>query len=114
MKLIESPVKRWPGTIGLRENLYLPETTAIMDVLEEIGFFGHDEGEGFTIQLKDHLKLIPAILVCIEEWNLEGLERPTGADDFPGNPLSDVSRLASWLFNEVADIVISGDTVPNE
>lgn len=114
MKIIESPVERWPGTVGLHENLYLPQTVAVMDVIEQVGFLNKDEGETFTIHLKDHLTLLPAILDCIEEWNIEGLERPTSEKDFPGNPLGAVNRLASWLFNEVFELVLYGDTIPNE
>ena len=114
MKVIESPVKRWPGTVGLRENLFLPQTVAVMDVIEEVGFLDKEEGESFVIHLKDHLTLLPAILDCVEEWDLEGLERPKGPETFPGNPLGDASRLASWLFNEVFDLVLYGDAVPNE
>ena len=114
MKRIESPVEKWPGTVGLRENLYLPQTTAVLDAVDEVGFLKKKDGEQITIKLQDHLTLLPAILDCIEEWNIEGLERPTSEKDFPGNPLGAANRLASWLFNEVFDLVMFGDTVPNE
>lgn len=114
MEPIESPVDIWPGTITLKENLYLPQTVAVIEAVEETGFLNKEEGEPFFVKLSDHLTMLPAILDCIDEWNIEGYPRPTSEKDFLGRPLAKATTLATWLFNEVFNYILDVDSVPNE
>lgn len=76
-KKITSKIKGWKGTVTLADPLFLPHVLALRKSLREIDKLDEDSlfEEIVTIQL-------PALLGCIEDWNIKGRDQPT-AETYP-------------------------------
>ena len=109
-KVITSPVKRWPGTVTLYEPLSYPQVLA----LEEVYRAREKLPEDATINQARAL-FVPAIIKCVESWQLEGNfpQNPT-LDTFPASPKVAAAELLTWLINEVAELFMDADAIPNE
>jgi len=108
-KVIVSPVKRWPGEVILSDPLTLAQDIAFMDAMEA----GREHGENYA---SVHLRaaILPGILACVEEWKLEGLPTPPTIENFPATPMTSSARLIVWLWEEIANLHLEAEEVPNE
>jgi hypothetical protein len=61
----------------------------------------------------DHL-FLPAILLCVKEWHLEGIPEDVTIDTFPMSPRSRASALVDWLWTQITMIYQGEIEVPNE
>ena len=96
-KTIKSPVKKWPGEVVLSDPLTLPQVIKLQEALEE------GKGLGEVTRAKYQYVWLPAIINCIEEVNLKGLNG-LEADTFPGTPNKASAELFNWLLGEVLDM----------
>jgi len=125
MKRVESPVERWAGYVILHEPLLYSHIRAIEDAQDaaaetEPSSFLSIVDENGTITKKlywlsklDYLRLT-AILPCVVEWHLTGVDDKPTPDTFPMTPRSDSSRLIAWLWDELYKIYNGETEVPNE
>jgi hypothetical protein len=131
MKTLTSPVKKWPGTIVLPDYLNMTQAIAWEDaiadarsLLPDIEFEYTEDNKIDTTKLTpEHFKylsvsqslkyaekMLPGILACVSEWNLEGLD----AQNFPATPRQARIDLFIWLISEITKLYIDADEVPNE
>lgn len=91
-KTVTSPVKRFAGTVVLRDPLpYLTVTKfekVIRDNIEA------DMGE----------KFLPVILESVEKWELKNIPDSMTVENFPGTPRKAVYELIAWLLGELTAI----------
>ncbi len=111
-KQIKSPVKKWPGTVTLHDPLSLPQVVAIQNSLESAKALAEDGDLDKVGVAEYHNELLPAIMDCIESWDLEGLENPP--NPFPGTPRKPAAKLMGWLSTEVVALFSEAEAVPNE
>jgi hypothetical protein len=104
-KVITSPVKRWPGTVTLADPLSFPQAIAVEEALDTVR-----DSDNPSRQEINHA-LLPAIMGCVEKWNLEGMADPP--DPFPATPSVSSAQLLSWLFREVTALFMEDTEVPN-
>ena len=122
-KVIESPVKKFPGTVTLFDPLTMPQVVKIDEcLLSRRQYFEETEIDGARgYVLKDdafwsHPDTIAldAILVCVEEWNLKNLPDDLTAENFPGSPRPASRALINWLVIEILAVYQGETEVPNE
>lgn len=111
-KKIVSEIKGWEGSVTIADPLLLPQSLAIRKaIIEEAKFFNKKKGE-FTIKedvVIEELLLVklPSILLCIEDWNIEGRTQPT-AETFPfagtGENQGDAIDFVNMLRSEILDL----------
>ena len=127
---IESPVKRWPGTITLPEYLTIPQAMAWEDALEkardllpEVEFELKEDGSiDASKLLPEHLEylnisnsvkyaneVLPGIKECVLEWNLKDFD----PENFPATPRQSRLELMNWLMTEITKLYKEADEVPN-
>lgn len=126
---IQSPVKRWPGTVTIPEYLTIPQAMAFedainnaKDLLPEVTpvIIGEDNKfPELTKEQKEYVDVklssswanavLPGILACVNEWNLEGLDK----DNFPATPKVSRIELLSWLMGEISKLYNEADEIPN-
>lgn len=126
---IQSPVKRWPGTVTIPEYLTIPQAMAFEDainnakeLLPEVTpvIIGEDNKfPELTKEQKEYVDVklssswanavLPGILACVSEWNLEGLDK----DNFPATPKVSRIELISWLMGEISKLYNEADKIPN-
>ena len=116
-KTITSPSKRWPGSVTLSDPLTLPQAEAIENALDdrrdavEEAETGEDGRVYFTITDKPCL---PAVIACVEKWELEGFPDVVEVTSFPFSPRNAAHELIKWLFEEIIKIYSGESEVPNE
>lgn len=119
MPIIESPVKHWPGTVTLLDQLTMPQVLIFERVLAESGeFFEDKDGERVlkanTMWGAPDAKRIEGILACVEEWDLENFPDEVTVETFPATPRTSSHALISWLFGEIVKLYIGEVEIPNE
>ena len=132
---IKSTLTKYPGTIILPDYLtpdqvfavedaqfaargYWRENTITETVKDEEGKDKEEvrAGERFSL-VRARALYLPAVLLCVKEWKLENFPlNGNGAkmEEFPMTPVSDVSDLLQWTFNEIVKIYNGASEVPNE
>ena len=110
-KVVISPFKKFPGSVTLYDPLTLPQVELI-----EAAFVTPEADENGKIWLTilDKPKL-PAVLACVETWNIENLPSPPlTIDNFYMSPRRATSNLITWLFDEIRMIYLGELEIPNE
>ena len=110
-KVITSPSKRWPGTVTIAD----PLNMAHVDALEKAMSWPDDVQDGkpilYTVMDKP---AVSALLVCVEAWNLENFPSPPTAETFPFSPRKDSHDLIQWIFEEIRQVYLGEQLIPNE
>ena len=108
-KIITSPISRWAGTVTLADPLTLPQAQAIEKAMDQ----KIEEGEKrLIITLIDEYRQ-PAILTCVEKWDLQNFTL-TANGTLPASPRGDSHKLCEWIFSELAEIYFGEALIPNE
>lgn len=129
-KILESPVKKWPGTVVIPDFLTIPQAIAWEDALEDarsllpdIEFEYKEDGSldfskftlehykfmGISQSLKYENKMLPGIKACVESWNLTGFD----VNNFPATPRQARVDLFTWLISEIMALYRDETEVPN-
>lgn len=106
-KVITSPIKRWAGTVTIADPLTIPQAQLIEAGLKQPE--GHEGESRIWLSVIDAEKL-PAVLGCVEKWELENFTH----DPFPASPRADSHKLIDWVFSELFKVYIGEAEVPNE
>ena len=108
-RVIESPVKRFSGTVVLSDPLTYPQVFAFGDALEE-----SRTEEAMRDVRRQIYALLPGVLACVEEWHLENVPAHPARDTFPATPSKPAAQLAAWLVNEITALYDEAENVPLE
>ena len=57
---------------------------------------------------------IPALLACVEKWEVSGFPETLTADNFPLTPRRETHNLIEKIFSAIADIYNGEKEIPNE
>ena len=108
-KVIESPVKRWPGTVTLSDPLTFPQALAVEDALKAAQELGEEAS-----QRRQNYTVLPGLLECVEKWELENFPKTPTADTFPSTPATPSAELIAWLIEEIIGLYYEAEPDPNE
>ena len=122
-KIIESPVKKFSGTVTLYEPLTMlmvMEFEASLTTRRE--FFNEVERDGekvYTLKPRTawsapDSEALKGIIPCVEKWDLEGFPEDVTPDTFPGTPRAASKRLVDWLLAEILKVYSGELEIPNE
>ena len=109
-KVIISPIERYKGSVVIADPLTIPQAQAV-----EAGMTKPEtdaEGKVF-LSVIDGLQL-PAIIACVEKWELSNLPENITADNFPASPRKDSHKLIDWLYSEIQKVYFGELEIPNE
>jgi hypothetical protein len=96
-KKIDSPVKRFPGSMTLSDPLTFPQSIAFAKGIKEARELEVNNREDFY----EYVKLaVPAVAVCVESWDIEGVGDLT-PDTFPSTPRDSAPELLGWIVGAV-------------
>ena len=122
-KVIESPVKKFPGTVTLFDPLTMPQVVVIDECLVARGVFFEEkeiDGKRAYVLKADAFwsgpdtAALKAIFECVDEWNLNGIPEDVTTETFPGSPRNASRELVNWLIKEILDIYRGETEIPNE
>ena len=110
-KIITSPVDRWPGTVTLSDPLTFPQALAVEDALDAAKELGEEAS-----QRRQNYTVLPGLIGCVEEWNIEGDDWPDNvtADTFPSTPAKPNAEIIGWLIDEIISLYYEAEPDPNE
>lgn len=114
MRIIESPVEHFKGTVQLSDPLTFPQVIAFQDGIRDTVKLISEDGKENIALAKLHYALLPGILLCIEKWQLENIPKKLTAENFPATPRVATGELIDWLREEITSLVIEAESVPNE
>jgi len=114
MRIIESPVERFKGTVQLSDPLTFPQIIAFQDGIRKAMKSISEDGKENIALAKLHYALLPGILLCVEKWQLENIPEKLTAENFPATPRSAAGELIDWLREEITSLVVEAESVPNE
>jgi len=110
MKQIEIELERWRGHVKLHDPLPLVKLADFEDAAIEALKIDPKLGKA-----RAHARLIPALIECVAEWKIEGLEI-TNAESFPGAGTGiskvDIALLINFLVNKIFKLIEGKD--PND
>jgi hypothetical protein len=108
-KIVTSPLQRWSGSVVIADPLTIPQAQAI-----EAGMSKPEAGDDGRLWLTviDKMQL-PAILACVEKWDLANMPETVTIDTFPASPRADSHKLIDWLFSEIRGVYFGEASVPN-
>lgn len=116
-KLVQSKIEQYQGSVTLADPLTISQARIIeagMRPPEDDEYFVNSKGDKVYYYTVDDEKQIPAILACVEKWELENLPNPVTLDNFPASPRKATHQLIDWLFGEIKKIYIGELQIPNE
>lgn len=110
MKEIQIDFGCWKGHVKLHDPLPLVKLATFEDAAIEALKIDPKLGKA-----RAHAKLIPALIECVAEWKIEGLEI-TNAESFPGAGTGiskvDIAMLINFLVNKIFKLIDGKD--PND
>lgn len=98
---------KWAGTVTLTDPLTLPQAQLIEAGLKQPE--GHEGEARIWLSVLDAEKL-PAVLACVEKWELENFN----PEPFPASPRGASHKLIDFIFSELVTIYMGEKEVPNE
>ncbi len=108
-KIITSPVDKWPGTVTLSDPLTFPQALAVEDALAAAKELGEEAS-----QRRQNYTVLPGLLGCVEEWDLENFPKNPTADTFPSTPAKPNAEIIGWLIDEIIGLYYEAEPDPNE
>lgn len=107
-KAITSPIERWAGSVTIADPLTIPQAHLIEAGLHR----PESDGEKVWLTVIDEMRL-PAIMACVEKWELENMPQPVTVETFPASPRGDSHKLIEWLFNQILQVYFGEALIPN-
>jgi len=56
--------------------------------------------------------MLPALLSCVAEWELNGIPTHPTMSTFPSTPRKDTAQLIAWLVREISELYQESQAVP--
>jgi hypothetical protein len=95
-KKVISPSSRWPGVVVLSDPMTVSQALEFERALRTVSNLSVSKSELIT---EFDMAALPAILACVEKWELEGIDNPP--NPFPGSPRLESTKLTSWIWGEI-------------
>lgn len=108
-KVIQSKSKIWTGTVSLHDRFTLPQVELVEEALLTIPPV--NDGK---VRLTDIDKpRLPALLACVEKWDLKDFPDPVTVDTFPLTPRRPAHELIEQIFDAIREVYNGEIDIPN-
>lgn len=110
-KVITSPYIRWAGTVTIADPMFLPQAEAFeasMTLPDEL-----KDKKGNISLLDIDRQRFPALLACVESWDLDGIPNPPTFETFPLSPRPDSHEIQDWIWREIRTVYLGELKIPN-
>jgi hypothetical protein len=109
-KVIISPIERYKGSVTIADPITIPQAQAV-----EAGMTKPESGEDGRVWLSviDTMQL-PAVIACVEKWELTNIPDNPTAENFPASPRKDSHKLVEWIFSEIQKVYFGELDIPFE
>ena len=97
-KRVVSPVKKFSGTVVLKDPLSYPFVLKYEDAVRTV-----KAAENPEVGVM-YAPFIPLFIEAVEKWELANFPENPTASEFPGTPRGAVFALVAWLIGEITEI----------
>jgi hypothetical protein len=108
-KVINSSFEKWSGSVTIADPITIPQAQLIEAAMRRPDV---TEGERVWLSVIDAMQL-PAIMGCVEKWELSNMPENITAENFPASPRAESHKLISWLFREISNVWRGDIEIPN-
>lgn len=111
-KVIHSQSKRFTGSVTIADPLTIPQAQLIEAGMRLPKDDTQTDGRVWLSVIDANQ--LPAIIGCVEKWELANIpEKPT-LETFPASPRVETHKLVDWIFSELTKVYFGEAEVPNE
>jgi hypothetical protein len=96
-RTVISPVKKWAGSVTFADPLTFPQWLLWRDAC-----IAASEIKGDVHRYA--AALLPGVVACVTDWQLQNFVSPVTADTFPATPRKSSDQLLAWLVKEISGI----------
>src|SRR5690242_1427403 len=107
--IVKSESKRWAGSVTVYDQLTLPQVELIEAALEPVET---DKDGRYFLTAKDK-KVIPALLACVEKWDLQNFPQPAALETWPMTPRKESHELIDTIWRAVLLVYQGEQDIPN-
>ena len=101
-------------TILVSASKYDVEEATLATELSQLGLPKENSEAGGRVWLSvEDERLLPAVLACVEKWELDKFPESVTLETFPASPRAESHGLVAWLFNEIFTVYIGEKQIPN-
>jgi hypothetical protein len=111
MKIIKYKSQLWGGLITLSDPLTLEQESAFEKAATEAQRERNRYGDSIVTTFA--LCYLPAILLCVEKWDLKDFPKEPTMLTFPARPIKEVAMLVSRLVQEITTLYTESIDIPN-
>ncbi len=111
-KVIHSQSKRFTGSVTIADPLTISQAQLI-----EAGMrLPEDETakDGRVWLSVVDANQLPAVLGCVEKWDLANISESPTMETFPASPRAETHKLVAWIFSELMKVYFGEADIPNE
>lgn len=124
-KRVISTLEKFPGSVTFHDPLNIDQVFAIENAkdaivdqpdskfLVKVQQLAGQEYQQVTWSSRGDALFLPAICMCIEKWEIEGLPEKVTPENFPMTPRVDARALVDWLWTELNKIYEGETNIPN-
>jgi hypothetical protein len=106
-KVIESPISKFSGSVTLYDPLNMAQTLGWEKAVSESKKLRNVIKAGGEVMLTDfNAVYLPAIIACVEAWNLIGIPSGPTLESFPFSPRLATAKLMDWIIGEITKIYV--------
>lgn len=110
-KVIKSQSKVWSGSVHIADPMTMPMVKLVEDVLDS--FLKDKDGDKVIYLSIVDEAMLPAIVACVEKWELSNFPDTVTPETFPATPRKESHELIKWLFSEIYRVFIGETEIPN-
>lgn len=107
---IISDIKGFEGSVEIADPLTLSQAQLVENGMEKPKL---GEDGRYWLSVKDEFQL-PAVIACVEKWEIKNISASPTIDTFPGSPRVTSHDLIDLIFSEIRKIYLGKINVPNE
>lgn len=113
-KVLTSPIPAFEGTIQLPARLTILQCSEIDKAFGNPNdLLSDNKSERVWYSVSD-MRVIPALLACVEKWNIKDFPENLSLENFPATPRAESHKFISWVWSELKDIYFGERNIPNE
>lgn len=109
-KRIVYDVKPFTGWVDIKDPIPYIATLKISEAIQETNRLAKEEKTSSAALL-----LYPALLECVEAWEVNRVPKEVRIESLPGSPKAKADAFIAWLVQNIVDVYLgTGDIDPNE
>jgi hypothetical protein len=111
---IEINTKTFKGSVTIADPITIPMALLIDEAMGPPPEKKEQDGNTKKVWLTPiDVRILPAVLACVEKWEVSGIPENVTEDTYPASPRADSHSVLMDIFNELMRVYFGDLNVPN-